>query len=318
MYSNMPMEDLAEDMEFNKKWMFGIAATLRKGIRIQIIHNLDRPFSELMLGFEAWIPIYMTGQVSPYYLPDYTTSLFHELNYYSGNAILHGECLHRHYTDGRYYLSNNKSDIAYYRTRTDHLLQAAKPLMDIYDSSRDAEFDAFFLSHLQKKADRHIMDANLPLFTMPLPLLQEMIRPLADDKKDRILHAFQSFREASVTLLQTNEITWEHDLFSEDEFRNAAPNLMFPELFLEDQLPYTYEQFLTHYHATQSFEKSHTRFHLKHLRPIPFKNIRITTVAGQYFIVSKCKSPNIHFVIHHPTLLQAMENFYVAKWDTTL
>lgn len=40
---------------------------LKKGLYLNIIHNLDRPFNEMMLGLESWIPIYMTGQVSPFY-----------------------------------------------------------------------------------------------------------------------------------------------------------------------------------------------------------------------------------------------------------
>ena len=65
MCSDMPMEDMAEDLDFGKKWMFGIALSLKKGLNLKIIHNLDRPFKEMMLGLESWIPIYMTGQVSP-------------------------------------------------------------------------------------------------------------------------------------------------------------------------------------------------------------------------------------------------------------
>lgn len=45
---------------------FGIAVALRKGLHLDIIHNIDRPFEEMMLGLESLIPIYMTGQVSPY------------------------------------------------------------------------------------------------------------------------------------------------------------------------------------------------------------------------------------------------------------
>lgn len=44
MCSDMPMEDMAQDVEFGKKWMFAIAMTLKKGLHLNIIHNLDRPF----------------------------------------------------------------------------------------------------------------------------------------------------------------------------------------------------------------------------------------------------------------------------------
>lgn len=67
MCSDMPMEDMAQDVEFGKKWMYAIAIMLKKGLHLNIIHNVDRPFNEMMLGLESWLPIYMTGQVSPYF-----------------------------------------------------------------------------------------------------------------------------------------------------------------------------------------------------------------------------------------------------------
>ena len=76
MCSDMPMEDMAEDISFGKKWMFGIAMCLKKGLHLNIIHNLDRPFNEMMLGLESWIPIYMTGSVSPYYLKNYNNNFY--------------------------------------------------------------------------------------------------------------------------------------------------------------------------------------------------------------------------------------------------
>lgn len=88
MCSDMPMEDMAEDIEFGKKWMFAIAMSLKKGLHLNIIHNLDRPFNEMMLGLESWIPIYMTGQVSPYYFPNIQNSIYCHFNYVSGNVAL--------------------------------------------------------------------------------------------------------------------------------------------------------------------------------------------------------------------------------------
>ena len=80
MCSDMPMEDMAKDIDFGKKWMFAIAMSLKKGLNLNIIHNLDRPFNEMMLGLESWIPIYMTGQVSPYYFSEIKNTVYNHLN----------------------------------------------------------------------------------------------------------------------------------------------------------------------------------------------------------------------------------------------
>lgn len=143
MCSDMPMEDMAEDVEFGKKWMFAIAMTLKKGLHLHIIHNIDRPFKEMMLGLESWIPLYMTGQVLPYYLKGKHNSVYCHFNYVSGQAALNGECIQGHHDEGKYYLTKNKEEIAYYRKKADRLLEKAHPLMEIYRSDAEKQFQTF-------------------------------------------------------------------------------------------------------------------------------------------------------------------------------
>ena len=75
----MPIEEMAKDSDFPKKWMFGMACMLKKGLHLHQIHQIDRPFAEMMLGLESWIPMYMTGQISPYYLKENTGQTFMHL-----------------------------------------------------------------------------------------------------------------------------------------------------------------------------------------------------------------------------------------------
>ena len=104
--SDMPMDDMAQDEDFKKKYMFGLAMLLKKGLRLNVVHNLDRPFPELMLGLQGWIPLYMTGQISPYYLKGVQNNVYcHFLNV-SGSAALSGECVAGAHAQGRYELVN--------------------------------------------------------------------------------------------------------------------------------------------------------------------------------------------------------------------
>lgn len=88
MYSDLPMTEMSKDLQFSKKWMFGMAVMLKKGLRLNMIHNVDRPFQEMMLGLESFIPMYMTGQISPYYLSGMQTSAFRHMLWVSGAAAL--------------------------------------------------------------------------------------------------------------------------------------------------------------------------------------------------------------------------------------
>lgn len=39
---------------------------------------------DMMLGLENWIPLYMTGQISPYYLKEIQNKVYSHLHYTSG------------------------------------------------------------------------------------------------------------------------------------------------------------------------------------------------------------------------------------------
>ena len=57
---------------------------LKKGLRLDMVHDLNRPFGEMMLGLESWIPLYMTGQIMPWYLPGRQNAVYGHLLFCSG------------------------------------------------------------------------------------------------------------------------------------------------------------------------------------------------------------------------------------------
>ena len=149
-YSDMPLTELAKDASYPKQWMQSVAELVKKGLRIEMIHNVDRPFEELLLGLEVHIPIYMTGRITPYYLKESNSGPFRHLLEVSGAAALSGEAISGHYAEGRYTLSFDPAEIRYCQKRAAALKEKAAPLVDIYPQEREEAFRAFLLS----EADR--------------------------------------------------------------------------------------------------------------------------------------------------------------------
>lgn len=206
MYNDMPVDDMAKDIEFGKKWMFAIAMCLKKGLHLNIIHNLDRPFHEMMIGLESWIPIYMTGQVSPYYLKNYSDSVFNHTIYFSSVCALFGEGLKGHHDKAKYYLTSKKDELSFYSEFSTNLLKHASSLMEIYTEENSAQFMKF-ISKEKAKKENNIIELN------------------------------------------------------NDNLKNT------------------------------------------------FKNINFTLNKGKWIVITKTISPKIHFVIYHPKLINAIENF---------
>lgn len=313
MYNSMPMENMSKDVEFGKKWMFAIAASLKKGLNLNIIHNLNRPFNELLIGLELWIPIYMTGQVNPYYLPNAQNNLFNHINYVSGNVALTGECVQDFQNKGRYYLSNNKEEVAYYKKTADCILSVAKPLIQIYDKKSKNAYDSFLLSDSQIHGERHNILSSPPIYTLSEELLLKILKrySLSDTEINTVLDFWSNQKQLTNTILSHSNILDELTELSFDEFKKYPVALSLSGIFFEQDIIYTCDEYLEHLKLCKEFANNNSNYTIKPNNSNAFRNIQIFTNAKKWVMLSKNNNPAIHFVIRHSKLRKAIENFIV-------
>ena len=311
MYSDMPMTEMAQDPEFPKKWMFGMALLLKKGLRLQIIHNIDRNLPEMMLGLESFIPMYMTGQIEPYYFKAPQGGVFLHFLRVSGTAALTGEAVSGHHSEGRYYLTNNRAEVAYYRRRADALLENAKPLMEIYRADVASRLNAFLLADSRTPGRRRCVLSAPPLYTADPAFLTAVLQrhdvPAPD--QERILAHAKSHREQAETILRDNEMVLALPRLTEEAFERYPMSLPLSGSFYERDIPYTYQEYLEHIDQTEQFAAVHPRCRLELTADSTFRNLQIVMHEGRWAMVSKEKSPAIHFVIRHAKLRSAIESF---------
>ena len=311
MYSDMPMKEMAKDPEFPKKWMFGMAMMLKKGLHLYQIHNLDRSFDEMMLGLESWIPMYMTGLISPYYLKNVQNNTFLHLLKVSGSAALSGEAITGCHENGKYYLTKSKREVAYYQRRADELLKNADSLMDIYRSEREAELNTFLISDIRKSGKRRGIRSTLPLYTISEELLERILirHSMDNSQKQRIKKHVKAQKERIISILASETLEDEVPALTPEEFRKNPPALDLSGIFCETNLPYSEEEYRTHMSDTQAFSRKNSNYILRISTAPTFHNLQILIHEGQWAMISKAKAPAIHFVIYHSKLRNAIENF---------
>ena len=311
MCSDMPMEDMAQDVEFGKKWMYAIAIMLKKGLHLNIIHNVDRPFNEMMLGLESWLPIYMTGQVSPYFLKGLQNNIYCHFNYVSGVAALYGECINGYHDKGKYTLTTNKNDISYYKTKAQCLLSKATSLMDIYKADSQNSFNAFLSSSIKIKASRRRILFSLPIHTISNNLLFKILKHnnVSAENIKAIQESVKFQKEIFKNTIEQNVIEDEISILSKEEFGKVKPFLFLADIFYDKKIYYTYEDYLEHINLTKKYEKENKNYKISVNNNNTFKNIQILVCEKNWVMISKANSPSIHFVIHHPKLRNAIEKF---------
>ena len=309
MCSDMPMEDMAKDIEFGKKWMFGIAMSLKKGLHLNIIHNIDRPFNEMMLGLESWIPIYMTGQVSPFYFSDLKNTVYEHSNYVSGNYALTGECIKSFHEDGKYYLTSNSKEVSYYKHKASLLLKKASPLMEIFNEKEKNLYQIFLHNDKNMKVNRRRILNSLPLFTIDNKLLDKILKENNISEEDsKIIKEYKKEEENNIKeILKTNTITDILYDYKEEYNQDTEIYLSLENIFYNKKIKYSLDDYISHLNSTLKYKNSNYKVIINNNRT--FKNISVTSLENNYVIISKNSNPIIHFVIRHEKLTSAINNF---------
>lgn len=315
--SDMPVEDMAADEDFAKKYMFGLAMVLKKGLHIHIIHDVERPMKDMMLGLENWVPLYMTGQISPYYLKGVQNRVYSHLHYCSGQVAMTGDCISGHHDLAHYYLTSRKEEVSISQKNMEFLLKKAHPLMDIYREERKKELHASLLENAGKEGRRRRVLAVPDLGVLPKKLLEEILERnhVVLNEKTVILESYKRSATCLETILKHSVVEDEVSVLSEAEYEKYPLVLPLAECFLEKDIRLTYEEYHACIGAAENYAKANENYQFNLTKIKGFHNIQITCFEGKWCMISKNRASAIHFVIHHPKLRYALENMVLPIRD---
>ena len=311
MCNSIPMEDLIADAAYMREWMQSIAMMIMKGADIHMIHDVDRPSDEMLLGLTSWIPLYMTGKVTSFYLPDASNRIYCHADYVSDNAVLYGECIRGYHNEGKYCLTQSETDLAYYKKRVRRLFSKAKVLMKTYRTENQDVFFCFEDSEAMTGGRRCNLLATLPIYTIPGDVLESMLdnNSFGEKEKADVRNYMSRQKKMTETILENGTICDDISVLSEEEFGKEPVYLSLSGMFSERGLRYTYQEYFKHLAATKQFAKDHAGYDLYTEAAHTFRNIQIQINKGKWVIVSKNDAPSIHFVIKHPKMIRAFEDF---------
>ena len=131
---------------------------------------------------------------------------------------------------------------------------------------------------------------------------------VSEKNQIRIMEHIAFQRELTEEILSHDSIFEAYPNFSKDEFAQYPMTLSLAGAFYEEDIVYTYEQYREHLEMMKRFSQMHKNYHIEENKSPAFRHIQILIHEGSWAIVSKEKTPAIHFVIRHPKMREAMEN----------
>lgn len=309
MHDDMPIGQLAEDPEWVQSWMTAILRCLKKGLTFRVIHNVDRPVSEMLIGLNAWIPLYMTGQIEPYYFPSADTGVYSHMNFISGAACLCGEGVTGCESETWYELDTAAVKVDAAQKKAAALLRKAMPLMEIYNAEKAALYQQSVHERLSENGELLILHPSLPLHSMPQNLLTEILNrhEIPPEQAERILRIAAGQQSEFERFIASDTVTEVLPELTEAQFTVHPLRLYLADDFCETPLTYTYREYCLHLEALRNIR--HPRYRLLLREEAGFRNIRIVLKRGKWAVFTKAQTPVMHFVIRNPKLLYAVQNY---------
>ncbi|MCR5468499.1 MAG: hypothetical protein K6F37_06020 [Lachnospiraceae bacterium] len=125
LYSDQSMDWMTGS--FQKEWSMLMMNAIKNGVRIVIIHNLNRDTSEMVNAITKWLPLYMKGSINSYVNLNPEDSLYsHTVFLHKGHSVISSFGLKKNPDDAEYrYLTDKKSLKHWEHTYSDMLAQSA-------------------------------------------------------------------------------------------------------------------------------------------------------------------------------------------------
>ena len=269
LYSDQDMQWMLGDRIYIKKWAGLMKECLKRGVRVRIIHNLDRSFEELIEAIPQWLPMYMSGLIEPYYCTRVRNSRFNHTIFLCPGAFCVEACLVSGLEDeGIYNFYHDEAHLKMYESSFNRLLKNAKGLLSVSEPPElEACGDVVFLRN------------GLSPATMP----EEFFKTYEDEK---IKRRYELESELFFRLLQKG---------------NVCECITLPE---KKDTP----GFKLHINNILKIMDEHQNYRLMIMPELPFNNYRLM-ICNEFVRVTYDNNPGRPLYIKHPLLCGAFREY---------
>ena len=302
LYSDQPMDWLLSDEAFRLKWASLMNECVKKGIRIDIIHNIDRKLEEMNNAIISWLPLYISGMIRSFYcIKPSGTRFSHTLFLCPGHFCIKACHIIGNEEKGRYYFHTSPKDLALCLEEFNRLMDNSRPLVNIMPKE-DMVLPNDPASFIHPGLSTASMSYELAA-TLSDPVLKQKHRMLRE-YYERILP------ENSITEFITLKSL--DSLISEEQYFERFPDAQ--------TVTYSPGQYIAHIKSIISLLNQYPNYHVVVLPDVPFANIRIMT-SSSLVLINRISDPYISMTFDHPLMCKAFlaycdllnENYRINK-----
>ena len=298
LYSDQNMDWMVSDPAFRAKWATLMVLCIRAGVKITIIHNVNRDLSEMADAIKSWMPLYPSGMIRPYYCRARSGERFSTTRFISpGYACISGcNVIGAENETGMYRFDTDSKQLEAHEAAFRELLSRSGELARIHSTEEVGRLGDPDVSALS------VLCNTLSLASMPEEtLLSALERASADDAlKERVLKK----QKQHLTILERDAergFLYEYVPLPGDEalFGGSVP-MDIPGL----AVTYTPGEYAAHIQNILYLSDSLAGYRLIPLPEAPFADLKIL-ISDRAVAVTRMKPPYLTIQFEHPDLCRA-------------
>lgn len=312
LYSDQNMEWLSGNQEFTQLWTYLMIMVLNKKIKIKIIHNFNRNLEEMFEGITKWLPLYLSGLITPYYNKNKEESQFSHTMFIDKNVgAIAGSFVKGTEFSAVYHYITEKRLLENQVVQYKNLIQKATQFLNVYNQNNKMEYLDQLNKIIAENVDMSLLSQSPSVMTLPKELLQRILERnmLPKDKCMEIISYQKTLSEGFLQTLTTNKVFELINMPSSEDIATGKVEIGISGFLIDTPIYYTEEEFSLHKISIDKLLELHSNYHFIPLDRNSLNNVQILSKKGTSIIISKTGSSAVAFAFNSPQIREAFEQY---------
>ncbi len=309
LYSDESVDWFLADREYALRLGATMIELTKRGWKINMVHTLSRDISEMLRAIEFWLPLYMTGSVTPYYNPKYREHYFRRTLFVVPKLVALTCAAFEDFPQTVNLLTTEPHVVELFEQEYQQFLNTCRPLMRIPQVGSQEMF-SLLEDFEDQPATCLVISDGLPLVTMPSEVLERILERNALKHSEQILSHWRKRTASFEKNLKQHPHIHIVALPDVEQVRAGKASVELAESGCS--LFYTVDEYVDHLKYLLSLLKKYENYQLC-ISPRSMSANVHTAVKDQIGVLVFKKDPPVRlFAMNHPDMTNA---FYCYAED---
>jgi hypothetical protein len=309
LYSDEDMDWLIENYDFKIRWAALMSKVIKQGNKIKIVHTVSRDLHEILEAINEWLPLYMTGDIEPYYYPKKRDGVFKKTMFIAPeNSAVISSSVGDMANNSVCFLIKEKEAVKSITDEYINFLEMCRPMMKIFTA---ADYERYFLmlTEFEKEAaDTFFKTDAMSILTMPETVIKSISERLDNNQKIKIAKYLTDRVERFMENLKYNKFTEIITIPSIEMIVEGKIKVTFSDILNNEELYYTLDEFIQHLENIIMLIQHNANYHVCINSDNKLEGYMLYVKEDTGVIVAKTSAPSVIFAINE-------SNMTAGFWD---